>query len=58
MTDLGRGYAVSGDEGNDHLSLDSAVDLKGDEGNNVLEVLEPSYETHYNGGPGADTFNC
>jgi Ca2+-binding RTX toxin-like protein len=55
---FGRGYGVSGDEGNDHLSLDSAVDLKGGEGDDVLEVLEPSSETYYNGGPGADTFNC
>ena len=21
-------------------------------------MLAPSYETYYNGGPGADTFNC
>ena len=55
---LGNGYSVNGDEGNDYLSLDSAVDLKGGEGDDVLEVLEPSYETYYNGGPGADTFKC
>jgi hypothetical protein len=55
---FGKGYGVSGDEGNDYLSLDSAVDLKGGEGDDVLEVLAPSYETYYNGGPGADTFNC
>src|ERR671922_1704948 len=48
---LGNGYGVNGDEGNDYLSLDSAVDLKGGEGDDVLEVLEPSYETYYNGGP-------
>lgn len=55
---FGEGYYVSGDEGNDYLSLDSAVDLKGGEGDDVLEVLAPSWESYYNGGPGADTFNC
>jgi hypothetical protein len=55
---FGKGYGVNGNEGNDYLSLDSAVDLKGGEGDDVLEVIEPSYETYYNGGPGADTFNC
>jgi Ca2+-binding RTX toxin-like protein len=55
---FGKGYSVSGDEGNDYLSLDSALYLKGGEGDDILEVLEPSYETYYNGGPGADTFKC
>lgn len=55
---FGKGYYVNGDEGDDYLSLDSALDLKGGEGDDVLEVLAPSYETYYNGGPGADTFNC
>jgi Ca2+-binding RTX toxin-like protein len=55
---FGKGYDVNGDEGNDYLSLDSAVDLKGDEGDDVLEVLAPSEESYYNGGPGADIFNC
>jgi Ca2+-binding RTX toxin-like protein len=55
---FGKGYYVSGDEGNDYLSLDSAVELKGGEGDDVLEVLAPSWESYYKGGPGADTFNC
>lgn len=55
---FGKGYSVNGDQGNDYLSLDSAVDLKGSEGDDILEVLEPSLESYYNGGPGADTFNC
>jgi Ca2+-binding RTX toxin-like protein len=55
---FGSGYSVDGDGGNDYLSLDSAQDLKGGEGDDVLEVLAPSYETRYNGGPGADTFIC
>jgi hypothetical protein len=33
-------------------------DLLGGEGDDVLGVLAQSYETYYNGGPGADTFNC
>jgi Ca2+-binding RTX toxin-like protein len=55
---LGKAYTVYGDEGNDYLSLDSALDLKGGNGDDILEVLEPSWETYYNGGTGADTFNC
>ncbi len=55
---FGIGYTVNGDEGNDYLSMDRALELKGGEEDDVLEVLEPSYETYYNGGPGADTFNC
>jgi Ca2+-binding RTX toxin-like protein len=55
---FGIGYWVSGGDGNDYLSLDSARGLWGGEGDDVLEVLEPSSETYYNGGPGADTFNC
>lgn len=55
---FGTGYSVNGDQGNDFLSLHMAVDLKGGEGNDVLEVLSPSWETYYDGGPGADTFNC
>jgi serralysin len=55
---FGIAYAVNGDEGNDYLSLDSALDLKGGEGDDILEVLAPSWETYYNGGTGADTFNC
>jgi hypothetical protein len=55
---FGKGYYVNGDEGDDYLSLDLALDLRGGEGDDVLEVLAPSYETYYNGGPGADTFNC
>ncbi len=55
---FGKGYYVNGEEGNDYLSLDSAVDLKGGEGDDVLEVLAPSWDSNYNGGPGADTFNC
>jgi Ca2+-binding RTX toxin-like protein len=55
---FGSGYSVSGDGGNDYLSLDSAVDLKGGEGDDILEVLASSYETYYNGGHGADIFNC
>jgi Ca2+-binding RTX toxin-like protein len=55
---FGKGYAVFGDEGNDYLSLDSATQIEGDEGDDVLEVLEPMYGSFYKGGPGADTFNC
>jgi Ca2+-binding RTX toxin-like protein len=55
---FGKGYSVNGDQGNDYLSLDSAVDLKGSEGDDILEVLAPSWESYYNGGPGADIFNC
>ena len=55
---FGIGYSVNGDEGNDYLSLDSVLDLKGGEGDDYLEVLAPSWESYYNGGPGADTFNC
>ncbi|MFL6522770.1 MAG: hypothetical protein ACJ71B_04745 [Nitrososphaera sp.] len=55
---FGTGYSVNGDQGNDYLSLHMAVDLKGGEGNDVLEVLSPSWETYYNGGQGADIFNC
>lgn len=55
---FGKGYYVSGDGGNDYLSLDSVLDLKGGEGDDILEVLNPSYETYYNGGLGADSFNC
>lgn len=55
---FGKGYTVNGDEGNDYLSLDSALELKGSEGDDVLEVLTPSWETYYNGGSGADVFNC
>jgi hypothetical protein len=55
---FGKGYSVSGDEGNDYLSLDSAPYLDGDEGDDVLEVLEPSWDSNYNGGPGADNFKC
>lgn len=54
----GKGYSVNGDQGNDYLSLDSAVDLTGGEGDDILEVLAPSWESYYNGGPGADVFNC
>ncbi len=55
---FGKGHSVNGDQGNDYLSLDSAVELKGSEGDDVLEVLAPSWETYYNGGSGADIFNC
>jgi Ca2+-binding RTX toxin-like protein len=55
---FGKGYSVGGDEGNDYLSLDSAPYLSGGEGDDVLEVLEPSWDSNYNGGNGADTFNC
>jgi Ca2+-binding RTX toxin-like protein len=55
---FGKGYIVSGDEGDDYLSLDSALDLKGGQGDDFLELLAPSWESYYNGGPGADTFNC
>jgi Ca2+-binding RTX toxin-like protein len=55
---FGIGYSVNGDEGNDYLSLDSALDLNGGEGDDYLEVLSPSWESYYYGGPGADTFNC
>jgi hypothetical protein len=34
------------------------ADWHGGEGDDVLEVLAQSYETYYNAGPGADTFNC
>lgn len=54
----GNAYGVNGGEGNDYLSLNSALDLKGAEGDDFLEVLSPSWETYYNGGTGADTFNC
>lgn len=55
---FGKGYSVNGDQGNDYLSLDSVVELKGAEGNDILEVLAPSSETYYNGGSGADIFKC
>jgi Ca2+-binding RTX toxin-like protein len=55
---FGIGYWVSGGDGNDYLSMDLALELNGGEGDDVLEVLEPSSETYYIGGPGADTFNC
>jgi Ca2+-binding RTX toxin-like protein len=55
---FGKGYSVNGDQGNDYLSLDSALELKGSEGDDVLEVVAPSWETYYNGGSGADIFNC
>jgi hypothetical protein len=55
---FGKGYTVNGDEGDDYLSLDSALDLKGGQGDDFLELLAPSWESYYNGGPGADTFNC
>jgi Ca2+-binding RTX toxin-like protein len=55
---FGKGYSVDGDKGNDYLSLDYAPYLDGSEGDDVLEVLEPSWDSNYNGGPGADTFNC
>jgi Ca2+-binding RTX toxin-like protein len=56
---FGKGYGVSGDEGNDYLSLDWALELHGDSGDDVLEVLDPSEGgSYYNGGPGADTFKC
>jgi Ca2+-binding RTX toxin-like protein len=55
---FGKGYTVNGDEGDDYLSLDSALDLKGGQGDDFLEVLAPSWESYYNGGPGADIFNC
>jgi hypothetical protein len=53
---FGKGYYVNGDEGNDYLSLDSAEELNGGEGDDVLEVL--SSGEFYNGGPGADNFKC
>jgi hypothetical protein len=55
---FGKAYTVHGDEGNDYLYLDSALDLKGGQGDDYLEVSASSWETYYNGGPGADTFNC
>jgi Ca2+-binding RTX toxin-like protein len=55
---FGKGYTVNGDEGDDYLSLDSALDLKGGQGDDFLELVAPSWESYYNGGPGADTFNC
>ena len=55
---FGKGYSVNGDQGNDYLTLESAVELKGSEGDDVLGVLTPSWETYYNGGSGADIFNC
>jgi len=55
---FGKGYSVNGNQGNDYLSLDSALELKGSEGDDILEILAPSLETYYNGGPGADIFNC
>jgi hypothetical protein len=46
------------DDGSDYVLVYGGGDLHGDEGDDVLEVLAPSYETYYNGGHGADTFNC
>ena len=42
---FGKGYDVNGGGGNDYLSLDYAPYIEGDEGNDVLEVLEPSSDS-------------
>jgi hypothetical protein len=55
---FGKGYGVDGGEGNDYLSLDWALDIHGGEGDDILEVLEPSSDSTYNGGLGADDFKC
>ena len=50
---FGKGYYVSGDDGNDYLSMDSAYEIWGGEGDDYLEGGQ-----YYEGGPGADTFIC
>jgi hypothetical protein len=52
-------YHNDGDDNrNDYVLVYGGADLHGGEGDDVLEVLAPSYETYYNGGTGADTFKC
>jgi hypothetical protein len=46
------------DNRNDYVLVYSGADLRGGEGDDVLEVLAASYETYYNGETGADTFKC
>ncbi|MDQ4101182.1 MAG: hypothetical protein M3115_03220 [Thermoproteota archaeon] len=55
---FGKGYNVNGDGGNDYLSMYWALDLKGGEGNDVLEATSSVGGSYFNGGSGADTFNC
>lgn len=51
-------YHNGDDNRNDYVLVYSGADLHGGEGDDILEVLAPSYETYYNGGTGADTFKC
>jgi hypothetical protein len=51
-------YHNGDDNRHGYVLIYGGADLHGGEGDDVLEVLAPSYETYYKGGPGADTFNC
>jgi Ca2+-binding RTX toxin-like protein len=55
---FGIGYWVFGQDGNDYLSLDWAVELNAGEGNDILEASSSTGHSDYIGGHGADTFRC